>query len=85
MYLVVLTLRSISVIGIILGTLLAYGFLFNKLGFIFGVITVVIFPVTIIVAPLYEGFSQDNWLSFILIYGGILGVGIFGFTEEKLK
>ncbi|EKD75454.1 MAG: hypothetical protein ACD_44C00125G0006 [uncultured bacterium] len=80
-----LFLRIISISCVILGGLLSYGFVLHKLGFILGVIAAIIFPVTVGVAPWYEGFAQGNWLPFILVYGGMVGACISGFLEEKLK
>jgi len=78
-------LRIFAFAAMFLGSLLSYGFVLHKLGFILGVVAAVLFPITIAVAPWYEGFAQTNWLPFILVYGGLGALCLLGFLSDKLK
>ena len=64
----------IYVIAGLLGTLISLGIIFEKLGFIAGLITIFLAPVALAFVPWYEALANGNWFLVILVYGG----GIFG-------
>lgn len=67
--------RAIQIPCVIIGSLLCLGIVFDKLGFILGVIGVFLFPVAAGVVPWYAGFADGYWLPLILVYGGSFGGG----------
>ncbi len=75
--------RILAIICTFLGGLLAYGFVLHKLGFILGVVAAILLPVTLCVAPFYEGFVDNNWLPMILLFGGTLAAGLMGLIAER--
>lgn len=52
------------------GFVLCLGIVFNELGKIAAVLAFFAAPLTMAVAPWFEGLSNDNWLPVILIYDG---------------
>ncbi|MBX3708274.1 MAG: hypothetical protein KIT56_03505 [Gammaproteobacteria bacterium] len=78
-------LQIFSIICLILGGVLAYGFVLQKLGFILGVIAAILLPVTVVVAPWYEGFVLGKWLPFFLLYGGLAVQILLTLIEDKLR
>lgn len=82
---VIFGLRVLSIVCMILGGLLSYGFILHKIGFILGIVAMMFLPITAVVAPWYEGFVLSNWLPFILVYGGTVAAFIFGSMESKLR
>lgn len=80
---VALIFRILSIFCMFIGSLLAYGFILKKIGFIWGTLAMIFFPVTAAVAPWYEGFVLDQWIPLILIYGGAASACIFGAVEDK--
>ncbi|MBL7146749.1 MAG: hypothetical protein ISS76_21090 [Phycisphaerae bacterium] len=59
----------------------------HKLAGFWGVIiAIVLFPLTLIVTPIYSIIADGNWLPFILIYGGtIVGVTFCSFSLSIMK
>ena len=56
----------------------------DNLGFIGGTIAFFVFPVTIIFAPFYVGFSTGNWTLLVITYGGgIVASLIFGMAKDE--
>lgn len=77
--------RVSSILCIFVGSLLAYGIILKKIGFIWGTIAMMLLPVTAAIAPWYESFVLNQWLPLILIYGGAAFACIFGVIEEKMR
>lgn len=57
------------------GLAISLGIISDHFGFIGGIIAFFIAPVTLSIAPWYEGIANSNWFPLILIYGG----GIAGY------
>ena len=61
------------------GALLSLGIVVDNLGFIGGVIAFVLFPAALTFAPIYDGFANSNWMTFIIVYGGMAAAALLYF------
>lgn len=59
------------IVGGIISFIITVDILFSAVGLIWTIIlTTFLFPVTILIAPIYAAFAWGVWLPLILIYGG---------------
>ena len=68
------------------GFCIELGIVHKLAGFGSVIIAIVLFPLTLIVTPIYAIIADANWLPFILIYGGtIVGVTFFSFGLSIMR
>ena len=78
--------RVIYLVAGLWGLILTIPVLFEQIGFLGGLLVLVLCPVTLVAVPLYEGFVNSNWFPLVVIYGGgIAGVILssIGSSESK--
>lgn len=51
------------------GGFVCLALVFDNLGFILGVLSLFVAPLTLAIVPWYEGFAHENWFPIILVYG----------------
>ena len=55
------------------GFFLCMGIISKVAGFWGIVLSLLLYPITFVAAPLYEGFACDNWFPLLVNYGGGIG------------
>ena len=70
---------GVTIIGGIWGFFLSIGILQNWMGDILGfIVGFFVAPFLLMIAPLVEGFTNENWLPAQVVYGSmIIGFGLF--------
>ena len=60
-----------------------FGIIKEHMGRKTGILGLVLFPVTLILGPLWAGFVHSTWLPMLLVYGGAVLAG--GFISSSTR